>query len=130
PLAMIFTVAMPLMMTVIVGAAVGGEEVVPGVRVMQFVVPVMMVFGIAQGCFGILAIRLADLRDRGCLKRLRGTPVPAWAVMAGLAGASLAIAVVTAVLLLGVGLVCYDVQVVWRTLPALLVTVLLGALCF
>ncbi|MEU4410954.1 ABC transporter permease [Streptosporangium sp. NPDC023963] len=132
PVAAFFTVAMPLLMTVIVGAAVGNETVDPasGVRVMQFVVPVMTVFGIAQGCFGALAIHLADLRDRGWLKRMRGTPVPAWALMAGLAGASLAIALATVVVLLGAGLVFYDVHLLWRTMLALLLTLLLGALCF
>ncbi|MBG0817904.1 ABC transporter permease [Planomonospora sp. ID82291] len=132
PVTAFFTVAMPLLMTVIVGAAVGGGTVDPGsgVRVMQFVVPVMTVFGIAQGCFGALAIHLADLRDRGWLKRMRGTPVPAWALMAGLAGASLAIAAATVVVLLGAGLVFYDVHLVWHTVPALLVTLALGALCF
>ncbi|GAA4039120.1 ABC transporter permease [Nonomuraea soli] len=132
PLAAIFTVAMPVLMMVIVGAAVGNQTVDPatGVRVMQFVVPVMTVFGVAQGCFGALTLHLADLRDRGWLKRLRGTPVPAWAVLAGLAGSVLVISVITVVLLLGVGLVFYDLQIVWRTLPALLVTLLLGALTF
>lgn len=132
PVAAGFTVAMPLLMAVIVGAAVGNQVVDPrtGVRVMQFVIPVMAVFGVAQGCFGALAIHLADLRDRGWLKRLRGTPVPAWAVLAGLVGASLVIAAVTVAVLLTVGVVFYDVQMVWRTLPALLVTLLLGAFCF
>lgn len=132
PMAAVFTVAMPLLMTVIVGAAVGNQAVQPGsdVRVMQFVIPVMAVFGVAQGCFGALAIRLADLRDRGWLKRLRGTPVPASAVLAGLAGASLAIATVTVAALLAVGVVFYDTQIVWHTLPALLLTLLIGAACF
>ncbi|MBB6347748.1 ABC transporter permease [Nonomuraea muscovyensis] len=132
PIAAGFTVAMPLLMAVIVGAAVGNQVVEPrtGVRVMQFVIPVMAVFGVAQGCFGALAIHLADLRDRGWLKRLRGTPVPAWAVLAGLVGASLVIAAATVAVLLVVGVVFYDLQMVWRTLPALLVTLLLGAFCF
>ncbi|TMR93627.1 ABC transporter permease [Nonomuraea basaltis] len=132
PIAAGFTVAMPLLMAVIVGAAVGNQVVEPrtGVRVMQFVIPVMAVFGVAQGCFGALAIHLADLRDRGWLKRLRGTPVPAWAVLAGLVGASLMIAAATVAVLLAVGVVFYDLQMVWRTLPALLVTLLLGAFCF
>ncbi|MEV1249399.1 ABC transporter permease [Nonomuraea sp. NPDC049750] len=132
PMAAVFTVAMPLLMAVIVGAAMGNQVVEPrsGVRVMQFVIPVMAVFGVAQGCFGALAIHLTDLRDRGWLKRLRGTPVPAWAVLAGLVGASLVIAVMTVALLLTAGLVFYDVQMVWRTLPALLLTLLVGAFCF
>jgi ABC-type multidrug transport system permease subunit len=132
PVAAILTIAIPLLMAVIVGAAVGNTTVDPrtGVRVMQFVIPLMAAFGVAQGCFGALAIHLADLRDRGWLKRLRGTPVPAWAVLSGLVGASLAIAVVTVAVLLGVGVVFYDVQMVWRTLPALLLTLLIGAASF
>lgn len=132
PAAVVFTVAMPLLMTVIVGAAVGNQivDARTGVRVMQFVVPVMAVFGVAQVCFGTLAIRLSDLRDRGWLKRLRGTPVPAWAVLTGLVGASLVVAVVTIALLLTAGLIFYDVQMVWRALPALLLTLLAGAACF
>ncbi|MFD2352385.1 ABC transporter permease [Nonomuraea ferruginea] len=132
PMAAFFTVAMPLLMTVIVGAAVGNQVVQPGtdVRVMQFVIPVMAVFGVAQGCFGALAIRLADLRDRGWLKRLHGTPVPASAVLAGLTGASLAVAATTVAVLLTVGGLFYGTQLVWRTLPALLLTLLLGAACF
>ncbi|SEH04012.1 ABC-type multidrug transport system, permease component [Nonomuraea solani] len=132
PMAAVFTIAMPLLMTVIVGAAVGNEVVAAGtgVKVMQFVIPVMMVFGVAQGCFGMLAIHLADLRDREWLKRLRGTPAPASAVLAGLIGASLVIALLTAALLLAAGLIFYDVQIVWRTLPALLLTLLAGAACF
>ncbi|MFC5821726.1 ABC transporter permease [Nonomuraea harbinensis] len=132
PMAAFFTVAMPLLMAVIIGAAVGNQVVQPGtgVRVMQFVIPVMAVFGIAQGCFGTLAIRLADLRDRGWLKRLHGTPVPASAVLAGLAGASLAVAATTVAVLLTVGALFYGTQMVWRTLPALLLTLLIGAACF
>ncbi|MFI6706403.1 ABC transporter permease [Nonomuraea sp. NPDC050478] len=132
PMAAFFTVAMPLLMTVIVGAAVGNQVVQPGtdVRVMQFVIPVMAVFGVAQGCFGALAIRLADLRDRGWLKRLHGTPVPASAVLSGLTGASLAVAATTVAVLLTVGGLFYGTQMVWRTLPALLLTLLLGAACF
>lgn len=132
PMAAFFTVAMPLLMTVIIGAAAGNQIVQPGtdVRLMQFVIPVMAVFGVAQGCFGTLAIRLADLRDRGWLKRLRGAPVPALAVLAGLAGASLAVAAATVAVLMTVGAVFYGTQAVWRTLPALLLTLLIGAACF
>ncbi|MEV4800370.1 ABC transporter permease [Nonomuraea sp. NPDC049421] len=132
PMAAVFTVAMPLLMTVIIGASLGDQLVRPGsdVRVMQFVVPVMAVFGLAQGCFGALAIRMAELRDRGWLKRLRGTPVPAWAVLGGLAGASLAVGAATVAVQLAVGVVFYDTQVVWRAVPALLLALLAGAACF
>ncbi|WP_440103053.1 ABC transporter permease [Streptosporangium sp. H16] len=125
PVAAIFTLAMPLMMMVIIGAAVGDT---PGV--MQVVVPALAVFGVAQACFGSLAMHLADLRERGYLKRMRGTPVPAWAVMASLIGAALVIALVALALIMGVGVAFYGVRPVWHTLPALLVTVLVGAACF
>jgi ABC-type multidrug transport system permease subunit len=75
-------------------------------------------------------MHLAELRERGVLKRLRGAPEPAGAVLAGLAGASLAVAAVTTTLLLAIGVLVYDVQIVWRTMPAVLVSLLLGAACF
>ncbi|MDF5755216.1 ABC transporter permease [Spongiactinospora sp. TRM90649] len=132
PVATIFTVAMPLLMMVIVGMAVGDQVTDPatGAHVMQSVVPMMTAFGVAQGCFGALAIYLARLRDRGWLKRLRGTPVPAWAVLLGLAGSVLVIALITAAVLIGAGLVFYDLQIVWRTTPALLLTLCVGTLAF
>ncbi|GGO66790.1 ABC transporter permease [Nonomuraea cavernae] len=132
PIAAVFTLALPLMMMVILGASVGNAVIEDrsGVRVMQFVIPVLAVFGIAQACFGTLAIHLADLRDRGYLKRLRGTPVPAWAVISGLAGATLVVSMVTVVLLLGTGMIFYDLRLVGRTLPALVLSLLVGAGCF
>ncbi|MEU8251559.1 ABC transporter permease [Nonomuraea sp. NPDC048916] len=132
PIAAVFTIALPMMMMVILGAGVGNAviEARSGVRVMQFVIPVLAVFGIAQACFGALAIHLADLRDRGYLKRLRGTPVPAWAVVSGLAGAALVVSLVTVVLLLGTGMIFYDLRLVGRTLAALALTLLVGAACF
>ncbi|MEV0592830.1 ABC transporter permease [Nonomuraea cavernae] len=132
PIAAVFTLALPMMMMVILGAGVGNAviEARSGVRVMQFVIPVLAVFGIAQACFGTLAIHLADLRDRGYLKRLRGTPVPAWAVISGLVGAALVVSMVAVVLLLGTGMIFYDLRLVGRTLPALVLTLLVGAGCF
>ncbi|MDH2426214.1 ABC transporter permease [Sphaerisporangium sp. TRM90804] len=132
PVAAFFTMGLPLIMMVIVGAVAGNAviEARAGVRVMQFVVPVLAVFGVAQACFGVLALRLTELRERGCLKRMRGTPVPAWVLMSGLAGGAAAISLMIVVLLLGAGVSLYEVRPVWHRSPALVLTLLVGAGCF
>ena len=89
-----------------------------------------MTFGAAEAVFCVLATDLAALRENGVLKRLRGTPVPAWSVLAARIGAAAVVALASVALLFVVGVLAYDVQVVWRKVPAALVVVILGVACF
>jgi ABC-type multidrug transport system permease subunit len=69
------------------------------------------------------------LRESGVLLRLRAAPVPAGAVLAARLSAN-AFAAGSAVLLLAVvGVLAYDVEIVWHKMPALLVTLALGIAC-
>jgi ABC-2 type transport system permease protein len=68
-------------------------------------------------------------RDLGVLKRLRGTPLPPWAFLAGNIGSSLVASVLLVILTTAVGALVYDVP-----LPAhwgaLALTLAAGAFCF
>jgi ABC-type multidrug transport system permease subunit len=77
-----------------------------------------------------MAIGTAILRDEGILKRMQGTPLPTWAYVAARIGSTLLIVVaITAVtLVLGVG--AYGVHIRASTLPALIVTLILGTAAF
>jgi ABC-type multidrug transport system permease subunit len=63
------------------------------------------------------------------LKRLQGTPLPGWAYLAGRVGSALWVGLLATAATVGVGVLLYDVQIVGRTLPAVLVTILLGTAC-
>lgn len=130
PMSAFFTLIFPLAFLVVVSAIVGNEMTEAGVPVAQFLVAPFAVFGAAEAAFVVLATDTAVLRESGVLMRLRGTPVPAWTVLAGRIGAALVVAGAAVVLLTSVGAGVYGVEIVWRKVPALLLTLALGIACF
>jgi ABC-type multidrug transport system permease subunit len=129
---LIFTLVLPLVWLLVVGAIAGNETVdaARGVRVMQFVTPVAISMGILYAAYPTVAISLAVAREVGVLKRLRGTPLPAWTYLAGRIGGAVVFALVSVAVSLLVGIVGFGVQIVWRTAPATIVTIVLGIACF
>lgn len=131
-IAFIFTFLFPLTFLVVLGAIAGNETISTdsAVRVMQFVTPSAAVMGALYGAYPTVASSLADARERGVLKRVHGTPLPGWVYLAGRIGAAVIFALGSLVLMLLVGVVAYDVQIQWHTMPATAVTVLAAVTCF
>jgi ABC-2 type transport system permease protein len=73
---------------------------------------------------------LAIQRDNGLLKRMRGTPLPGWAYVGGRVGSTAVVSIVMTFVMLGLGRVCFGVQLRAEAVPAVVVTVLLGAATF
>jgi len=69
-------------------------------------------------------------RDEGILKRMRGTPLPAWAYLAGRILHAVVIALLLVIIVAGFGALFYGVDVPWSHLPELLLTLVLGAATF
>lgn len=130
--ALIFTFLLPLVWLVLIGIMAGNDAVdsTTGVRVMQFVTPTTAVFGMLFAAYPPTAYSLGQAREQGILKRLAGTPLPSWAYLAGRAVAAFLLALAAVVVMLLVGVLAYDVQIVWRTLPATIVTVSVGIVSF
>lgn len=131
-IAFIFTFLFPLIFLVVIGAMVGNTRVSADstVRVMQFVTPSAAVMGALYGAYPTVAASLADARERAVLKRVHGTPLPGWVYLAGRIGAAVLFALGSLTLMLVVGVIAYDVQVQWHTMPATVVTVLVAVTCF
>ncbi|SCG54071.1 ABC transporter permease [Micromonospora halophytica] len=130
PMSTFFILVFPLSFLAVVLAIVGNPDTGDGVPVAQYLVSPFAVFGAAQAAFCLLAVDLATLREEGVLLRLRGTPVPAWAVLTARTAAALALSVAALGLLTAVGVVGYGVAPVWSKTPALLLTFVLGTACF
>ncbi|MEV0895397.1 ABC transporter permease [Actinoplanes sp. NPDC049802] len=128
PVAAFFTLGFPVAFLVIVGTIIGGQDA-GGVPVAQYLVAPFAVFGVAQASFVLLAVDTAGMRDSGVLARLRAAPVPSWMVLGARIAASLVISAAAVALLTAVGVLGYDVVIVWNKTPALLVTLLLGIAC-
>jgi ABC-2 type transport system permease protein len=64
------------------------------------------------------------------LKRVRGTPLPSWVFIAGRVGNAVVISLLMAVMVIAIGRVVYDVSVPDTTLPAVVITLVVGAAAF
>ena len=79
---MVFTLGFPIIMILIFGSIFNGE-IGDGVKFTQYFVTGMIATGLMTAGFQNLAIRIPIERDRGVLKRFRGTPMPKWVYFAG-----------------------------------------------
>jgi ABC-2 type transport system permease protein len=130
PMSAFFTLIFPLAFLSIVSAVVGNEMTGAGVPVAQFLVAPFAVFGVAEAVFVVLATDTAVLRERGVLMRLHGTPVPVRTALAARVAAMAVVSVAAVVLLTAVGAGFYGVEIIWRKVPALMLTLALGIGCF
>jgi ABC-2 type transport system permease protein len=124
-----FTFIFPLIFLVIFDAAnqnsnvtvTGGE-----VNFVQFYTPGIAVFAVAISCYQGLIILVANLRDQGILKRVRGTPLPPWVYITALLSSAIIAGVMSVVLMFVVAVPAFGFHIYPKLLPAALVTLLLG----
>lgn len=131
PIAAFFALLFPLIFLVLIGMLAGNEVIDPstGLRFAQFLTPAMVVFGTAMSAFSMLAITVATDRDAGVLKRLRGTPLPAWAYLTGRVIFATGTALLGVAIVVGVAVAFYGVEIVWAKVPAALLTLVAGIAC-
>src|SRR5438105_14011049 len=73
---------LPLILLLVFDTLQGGKRY-GDVPAMQVVTPGIVVFAVMAACYQNLATALVAARDRGLLKRLRGTPLPLGVYLAG-----------------------------------------------
>ncbi len=132
PAAVFFTVMFPVIVFLILAVVFNGEtvEVRGGVEATTYYVPAIMSLAIISATMQTLAMTLVIAREDGRLKRGRGTPMPPWVFIAGRVGNSIVVALMMLVLLALIGGVLYGVDVPWDRLPAILLTLVIGAASF
>lgn len=111
--AVIFIFAYPIIMLAIFATVFGGSGIDLGpdgtVDFATYFLPGMIATGVLLSSFQNLAIGIAEERDNGGLKRLRGTPLPPSAYFLGKVGSVLTTSLVQVALLLVVAATAYDV---------------------
>jgi ABC-2 type transport system permease protein len=133
PAAAFFTCAFPLMFLVIFNLAFGNEEMtISGetTRVSTFIIPAIVAFSEISACYTNIALQLAFDREGGVLKRIKGTPLPAWAYLFGKIAHAVVIALLLVLICVAAGALFYGVSVPTNTMPAFLVTLGIGAASF
>ena len=129
PASVFFTVALPLIFLFIFVSIFGNNPTkVEGhlVRGATYYVPGILALAIVSATIVNLAITFTILRERGLLKRVRSTPVPRWIYLAGRVLTATVVTVILVVAVTVLGRLVYDVTVPTRTLPGLVLTILVG----
>jgi ABC-2 type transport system permease protein len=131
PAAAFFTFAFPLLFMVIFNVIFDGASEGPGgFRASDFFTPALIVFSVITATYTNIAMTVTIARDAGILKRVRGTPLPAWAYLFG----RIFHAVLVALLLFGIvaafGSLAYGVSFPWERIGQLLLVLAIGAASF
>ncbi|MPZ48497.1 MAG: ABC transporter permease [Dehalococcoidia bacterium] len=133
PAAAFFTFVFPLMFLVIFNVVFGNGTIeAPGgeINFSTFYVPAILAFSVISACYTNIAISVSFARDRGVLKRMRGTPMPALAYLGGRIMQAVAVALILVVIVIAAGVVFYGVEFPGDKLPALAVSLIVGAAAF
>ena len=124
PTAAFFGFLLPLLLLAMFGAVFAGEQ-----EQLDVVVPGIAGMSVMAATFVALAYNLTFLRERGILKRLRGTPLPSSAYLAGIAANAVANTVVQIAVVIVVGRAFFGIPWPGDWL-ALLVFLAVGVVCF
>ena len=133
PVGVFFTLALPLVILVIFNALFGDATVSTDQGewpLRQFYTGALAVFAAVSATYTNLANMVPIRRDEGVLKRWRGTPLPTSVYVAGAVGSAVAIAAIGVVIMLGLGVVAYGLEVQADKLPAAILTFVVGVGAF
>ncbi|MEJ7720735.1 MAG: ABC transporter permease [Ilumatobacteraceae bacterium] len=133
PIAMFFTIVLPLVMLVVFNLLFSGEDVeTPAGQwpLSQFYTGSIAAFTAVSATFTNLANTIPIRREEGVMKRWRGTPVPRWTYLAGFVGSATLLALAGSLLMILFGVVFYDVDVEPAKMPAALLTFVIGVAAF
>jgi len=133
PVALFFTILLPIIMLVLFNALFGGNTITTDEGewpIRQFYTGGLAACTAVSATYSNLGNMVPIRRDEGILKRWRSTPLPTWTYLAGLILSSIVIAVVSVVLMLTMGVVLYDLKIDWVKMPAAGVTLLVGVASF
>jgi len=132
PASVFFTVMLPLIFLFIFTGLFGDEtiEEYGGIKVSTYYVPGIITLAVVSATLQSLAINLTEARESGRLKRIRSTPLPAWAFVAGRVGNAFVISVLMTLVVTLIGNLFFDVAIPTETIPALVTTLVVGAFTF
>ncbi|MGI5170813.1 ABC transporter permease [Spirillospora sp. CA-253888] len=130
PFSLFWIVAFPTVLLTILGLIPSFREADPdlgGNRVIDLYVPVNVLLAMIMAGIQVLPPVLAGYRERGILRRMSTTPVRPVSLLAAQIALHFAAAVLSALLVIAVGRIAFDVALPGH-LPGYLLALLLGAL--
>jgi ABC-2 type transport system permease protein len=125
-----FTFIFPIVIFVLLGSVYGDDPIEEeGITGSEYLLAGLLGYGVAATAFAGLAILVVIRRESGVLKRLRGTPLPAWAYVLAALGSTVVVFIVEAVALMLLARFMFDVPFPRQPFSVAL-ALLLGAVAF
>lgn len=131
PRASFFTFVFPMLLFVLIGGVNSGEikiatDPVVKIDAAQYYAPSIGIFSLLTACYTSTIFAMANSKEKGILKRVRGTPLnPAVYVAAVMTSAVIA-GMASVTLMFVVAVVFFGVHIYPDLLPAAIVTLVLG----
>ncbi len=129
PLGFFLSIVFPLLLLVCLNVITPAKPV-DGVPYAQWLTPAMSAFCLLNACYVTVVTSMVLSREEGTLKRMRGTPLPAWAYLAGRSGSALVTSVIASAVIIATGVVFFDVHIVWHSFGYFVAAALLGIASF
>ncbi|MGC8499395.1 MAG: ABC transporter permease [Acidimicrobiales bacterium] len=132
PSALGFTAFFPLLLLLLFNAIFKGMTDVDGthVRAPAYYTASIIAYEITLVSFSSLVVRVTTTRERGLLKRFRGTPMPSWVYLFSEIARTLIVVAATVAVLVAVGAIFYDVSLSSHLLVGLVTYLVVGVFCF
>lgn len=132
PASVFFTAMLPVIFMLIFATIFGNDKIesLNNLPTTTYYVPAIVTLAVVSATMVSLATNLTISREAGLLKRGRGTPLPPWVFIAGRVGNAVVISVLMVVVVTLIGRVLYGAPVPWDRLPAVAVTLVIGAASF
>ena len=129
PLGFFLSIVFPLLLLVCLNVITPGAPV-GGLPYAQWLTPAMCAFCLLNACYVTAITSMVLAREEGVLKRLRGTPLPAWAYLLGRSGSAFVTSVIACGIIIAAGVVFFSVTIVWHALGYFAAAACLGIACF
>src|SRR6516162_7470189 len=113
PLVFFLSIVFPLLLLVCL-KVIAPSRPVDGLPYAQWVTPAMCAFCLLNACYVAVITSMVLAREEGMLKRLRGTPLPGWAYLAGRSGSAFVTSVIACGVIIATGAVFFGVRIVWH----------------
>jgi ABC-2 type transport system permease protein len=134
PGAAFFTFAFPLVFFfILVGATSGStdaKDLGHGVKLAQYYTPSILGYAVMSACFLSIAMSLVRQRESGILKRMRGTPLPSWALIGGIIGNAIIVTTLLSAVCIVFAITVYGVSLPASHVLPVIVTIALAAIVF
>lgn len=132
PSALGFTAFFPILLLLLFNAIFKGNTNFNGVHVRapSYYTASIIAYEIMLVSFSSLLIRITTNRERGLLKRFRGTPMPSWVYLFSEIARTIVVVATTVAVLVAVGAIFYHVQLSSHLLAGLVTYLVVGVICF